>query len=168
MRRFVGLRPLECSGEAINLRPKSRERPRREPLWDFEDEILRTFEIELLRPFVEVFPRAGAALRTGFFAVVVALRDRAAVEARFLVLPLALFAFRRLSGEPAAALTAPAVVDTTSFAASTVPLAASVAISGADFAASMVVLAGSTIASCVAPRTPSPSSIVAPFRESVH
>jgi hypothetical protein len=97
----------------------------------------------------------------------VALRDRAAVEARFLVLPLALFAFRRLSGEPAAALTAPAVVDTTSFAASTVALAASVAISGADFAASMVVLAASAIASCVAPRTPSPSSIVAPFRESV-
>jgi len=79
-------------------------------------------------------------LRTGFLAVdfLVALRGRAAVEARFLVLALAVFAFRGLSGAPAAAPTAPVVVDTTSFAASTVALAASVTISCADFAASMV------------------------------
>ena len=62
------------------------------------------------------------------------------METRFLVLPLSLFAFRGLSGAPAAALTAPVVVDTTSFAASTVALAASVTVSCADFAASMVVL----------------------------
>ena len=85
------------------------------------------------------------------------------MEARFLVLPLALFAFRGLSGVPAAALTAPVVVDTTSFAASTVALAASVTISCEDFAASMVALAVSAVASCVALRTPSPSSIVAPL-----
>jgi hypothetical protein len=84
------------------------------------------------------------------------------VEARFLVLPLALFAFCGLSGATAA-LTEPVVVDTTSFAASTVVLAASVTISCADFAASMVVLAASAVASCVALRTPSPSSIVPPF-----
>jgi hypothetical protein len=89
------------------------------------------------------------------------------VEARFLVLPLALFAFRGLSGAPAAAPTAAVVVDTTSFAASTVALAASVTISCEDFAASRVVLAASAVASCVALRTPSPSSIVAPLRESV-
>ena len=85
------------------------------------------------------------------------------MEARLLVLPLALFAFRGLSGAPTAALTAPAVVDTTSFPASTVALAASVTISCADFAASMLVLAASAVASCVALRTPSPSSIVAPL-----
>ena len=84
------------------------------------------------------------------------------MDARFLVLPLALFAFRGLSGVPAAALTAPVVVDTTSFAASTVALAASVTISCTDFA-SMVVVAASAVASCVALRTPSPSSIVAPL-----
>jgi hypothetical protein len=89
------------------------------------------------------------------------------VEGRFLVLPLALFAFRGLSGAPTAALTAPAVVDTTSFPASTFALAASITISCADFAVSMAVLTASAVASCVALKTPSPSSIVAPFRESV-
>ena len=96
-----------------------------------------------------------------------ALRGRAAVEARFLVLPLALFAFRGLSGAPAAALTAPVVVDTTSFATSTVALAASVTISCADFAASTVVLAASAVASCVALRTPCLRPLLPPFRENV-
>ena len=84
------------------------------------------------------------------------------MEARFLVLPRVLFAFRGLSGVAAAAsLTAPAAVDTTSLVASTVALASSV--TGADFAASTVALGASIVASCVALRTPSPSSIVAPF-----
>jgi hypothetical protein len=66
---------------------------------------LRPFEDELLRPFVEVFPRVGAALRAGFLAAdfLAALRGRAAVEARFLVLLLALFDFRGFSVLPATA-----------------------------------------------------------------
>ena len=123
-----------------------------------------------MRTFVEVLPRAGTALRTGFLAAdfLVTLRGRAAVEARFLVLPLILFAFRGLSGVAAAAsLTAPAAVDTTSLVASTVALAASVTISCADFAASTVALGASAVASCVALRTPYAFVHCCPLRASV-
>jgi hypothetical protein len=57
----------------------------------------------------------------------VALRGRAAVEVRFLVLLLALFAFRGFSALPAtASLNALAALETISVPASTVALAASV------------------------------------------
>ena len=88
------------------------------------------------------------------------------MEARFLVLPLALFAFRGFSGVPATtSLTALAGAETASLAASALALAASVTTSCVDFAASTVAFAASAAASCVELRTPSPSSIVASLRE---
>jgi hypothetical protein len=96
----------------------------------------------------------------------VALRGRAAVAPRFLVLVLALFAFRGFSVVPVtASLNALAAVVTISLSASTVTLAASVTTSCADFAASTVALPASAAASCVELRTPSPSSIVASPKE---
>jgi hypothetical protein len=80
------------------------------------------------------------------------------VEAYFLVLPLALFAFRGFSVGPAtASLNAPAAVEIISLPASTVALAASVTTSCADFATSTLAFAASVSACSVEVRTPSPS-----------
>ena len=113
-------------------------------------------------------------MRAGFLAAdfLVALRGRAAVEARFLVLPLG-FAFRGFSVVPAtASLNALAAVETISLPASTVALAASVTTSCADFATSTLAFAASVSACSVEVRTPSPSlsigispSIVSPLRK---
>jgi len=90
------------------------------------------------------------------------LRGRAAAEARFLVLPLALFAFRGFSVVPAtASLKALVAVETISLPASTVALAASATTSCADFATSTLAFAASDSASSVEARTPSSSLSVA-------
>ena len=116
-------------------------------------------------------------MRAGFLAAdfLVALRGRAAVEARFWVLPLALFAFRGFSVGPAtASLNALAAVETISLPASTVALAASVTTSCADFATSTLAFAASVSACSVEARTPSPSlsigsspSIISSLRKKV-
>jgi 5-formyltetrahydrofolate cyclo-ligase family protein len=107
-------------------------------------------------------------LRESFLAAdfLVALRGRAAVNAGFLFLPLVLFNFRGFSVVLAtASLNALGAVETISFSASTVALAASITNSCATFATSRFAFDASPSAFRVELSPASPSRIIASVRE---